>query len=67
MSSGLLAVAGVQQEGKKLSDNFYDLYDAEPVSGNSEFSEFFDDPILQHPRREIFPSWNVVKKVFAGG
>ena len=40
----LLAVAGVQ-EGKKLSANFYDLYDAEPVSGNSEFSEFFDDPI----------------------
>jgi len=39
-----LAVAGVQQEGKKLSDNFYDLYDVEPVSGNSEFSEFFDDP-----------------------
>ena len=41
----LLAVAGVQQEGKKLSDNYYDLYDVEPVSGNSEFSEFFDDPI----------------------
>ena len=41
----LLAVAGVRQEGKKLSDNYYDLYDVEPVSGNSEFSEFFDDPI----------------------
>ena len=41
----LLAVAGVQQEGKKLSDNYYDLYDVEPVSGNSEFSEFFDNPI----------------------
>ena len=41
----LLAVAGVQQEGKKSSDNYYDLYDVEPVSGNSEFSEFFDDPI----------------------
>ena len=41
----LLAVAGVQQEGKKLSANFHDLYDVEPVSGNSEFSEVFDDPI----------------------
>ena len=40
-----MAVAGVQQEGKKLSDNYYDLYDVEPVSGNSEFSEFSDDPI----------------------
>ena len=40
-----MAVAGVQQEGKKLSADFYDLYDAEPVSGNSEFSEFFDDPV----------------------
>ena len=23
----------------------YGLYDVEPVSGNSEFSEFFNDPI----------------------
>ena len=41
----LLAVAGVQQEGKKLSANSHDLYDVEPVSGNSEFSESLDDPI----------------------
>ena len=40
-----MAVAGVQQEGKKLSANFYDLYDVEPLLGNSEFSESIDDPI----------------------
>ena len=49
----------------------YDLYDVEPVSGNSEFSEFFDDPIdsciFTTPAKGVFfPSWNVVKKVFAG-
>ena len=67
----LLTAARVQQEGKKLSANFYDLYDVEPVSGNSEFSELFDNLIesciFQHPQREIFPSWNVAKKLFAGG
>ena len=66
-----MEVARVQQEGKNLSTNFYDLYDVESVSGNSEFSESFDDPkdtcFLQHQRREIFRSGNVVKKVFAGG
>ena len=40
----LLEVARVQQEGKNLSTNFYDLYDVESLSGNSEFSESFDDP-----------------------
>lgn len=34
---------GVQQEEKKLSTNFYDLYDVDCVSGNPEFSESFDD------------------------
>ena len=41
----LFAVAGAQQGGKKLSANFYYLCDVEPVSENSDFSEFFDDPI----------------------
>ena len=36
----LLAVVAVQQEGKKLGANFYDLYDVEPVSGNSNFQSF---------------------------
>ena len=35
----------VQQEGKKLSTNFYDFCDVESVSGNVEFSESFDDTI----------------------
>ena len=40
-----IKIAVLTQEGKKLGANFYDLYDVEPVSGNSEFSEFFGDPI----------------------
>ena len=39
-----MAVAGGQQEGKKLSANSYDVYDVEPVSGNSKFSESLNDP-----------------------
>ena len=30
---------------KERSANFYDLYDVESMSGNSEFSESLDDPI----------------------
>ena len=62
----LLAVAGVQQEGKKLSANFYDLYDVESVSGNSEFSESFDDPIdtciFTTPAKEDFSEQECCKE-----
>jgi len=66
-----LAVAGVQEEGKKLSTSSLDLCDVEPMSQNFEFSESLNpiDTCILTTLAEgrFFWSWNVVKRVFAAG
>ena len=68
------SVGGCRSSTRRKEVNcyfFYDLYDVEPVLGNSEFSESFDDPIdsciFATPAKGDFTELECCKESVRGG